>query len=122
MASEKRGGAADNNLIAGNRISDAQTAAISTTGANTIVRNNSGFVTEASGTSTITSGNTSIAITHGLAVTPAAGDCTFVGAENPTNTVGTSWIDTYTSTQMTLNVENDPGASNFDVNWTCAVY
>ena len=91
-------------------------------GSNTQLRGNMGWITENSGTGTITSGNTSVTVTHGLAETPVSGNCTFVGAENPTNTVGTSWIDTYTSTQMDLNVENDPGASNFDVSWSCAIY
>ena len=112
----------DNNLIQGNVVLGNATAQITFAGASTIVRNNKSFVTENSGTGTITSGGTSVTITHGLSITPAAGDCTFVGAENPTNTVGTVWIDTYTSTQMNLNVENDPGASNFDVSWRCAVY
>jgi hypothetical protein len=74
------------------------------------------------GTATITSAATSIAVTHGLAVTPTAGDCLFMGAENPTTDVGTLWIDTYTSTQFTANVENAPGASNFDIVWQCSVY
>jgi hypothetical protein len=86
------------------------------------VRGNKGFVTANSGTATIPSASTSVTVSHGLSVTPAAGDCTFVGAEDPTNSVGTTWIDTYTSTQMTLNVENDPGASNYDVSWNCSIY
>ena len=108
----------NNVLIAGG----FATGGIRTEGADDIVKGNRGFVTESSGTATINSGGTSVTVSHGLAVTPAAGDCTFVGAENPTTDEGTTWIDTYTSTQMNLNVENDPGASNFDVSWTCAVY
>jgi hypothetical protein len=100
--------------IIGNSFSGNVIAPIRNITAGAIVRDNHGFVTESSGTSTIPSASTSVTVTHGLSVTPAAGDCSFVGAENPTNSVGTAWIDTYTSTQMTLNIENDPGASNFD--------
>lgn len=115
------GPAANDNVITGNRISGARTAAISVNGANTIVRNNSGYVTESSGTATINSTAKSVAVGHGLDTTPVAGDCWFIGAENPKNPVGTLWIDTYTQTQMRLNVENSPGVSNFDVNWSCRV-
>jgi len=72
---------------------------------------------EASGTATILSGGTSIAVTHGLSQTPAAGDVIVTALENPTNTPGAIWVDTYTSTQFTINCENDPGASNLDVAW-----
>jgi parallel beta-helix repeat protein len=112
-------------IVEGNHLEGNGTNAYSTGGAGTItgtiVRGNRGYITEASGTSTIASAATSTTITHGLSVTPAAGDCSFVGAEDPDNSVGSMWIDTYTSTQMALNVENDPGASNFDVNWSCQV-
>jgi hypothetical protein len=114
----------DNNLVMGNTIEiiAAGGVTIADAGAGNIVRDNIGHRTESLGTSTIPSAATRTTVTHGLAVTPAAGDCTFVGAEDPTNSVGSMWIDTYTSTQMNLNVENDPGASNYDVAWTCSVY
>jgi hypothetical protein len=113
----------NNNLAEGNTFETLATSpATVNSGTGNLVRDNKGHVTESSGTSTIPSAATSTTVTHGLAVTPAAGNCTFVGAENPTNDVGTTWIDTYTSTQMNLNVQNDPGASDFDVNWSCAVY
>jgi parallel beta-helix repeat protein len=117
-------GTSDNNVITDNHLFDLQdsVAKIQKVAASTVVRNNIGHTTESSATSTIASAATSTTVTHGLSVTPAAGDCSFVGAEDPDNSVGSMWIDTYTSTQMNLNVENDPGASNFDVSWTCAVY
>lgn len=37
--------------------------------------------------------------------------------ENPTNNVGLIWVDNFTTTQFTINVENDPGASGLDVSW-----
>lgn len=73
------------------------------------------------GTATITSGSTSATVTHGLALTPAAGDCLAVALENPASDPGTLWIDTYTATQFNINVEADPGVSNLDVAWQCDV-
>jgi hypothetical protein len=83
---------------------------------------NTGLVkTEASGSSTINSGATSAVITHGLGLTPSAEHISIVGKENPSNSVGTIWVDTITSTQFTVNVENDPGASNWDFGWKARI-
>ncbi len=92
----------------------------STVLANQVFRDVAGFVTAAKGTATITA--TSIAVTHGLSITPAAGQCLAQAASNPTDAVGTIWIDTYTSTQFTVNVESDPGTSNLDIVWQCSLY
>ena len=89
---------------------------------NFIVRDNNGygdegFITMSDGTGSITSGGTSDVITHGLDVTPEAGMIMITLTENPTNTPGAIWVDTITSTQFTVNCENDPGASNLDFSW-----
>lgn len=84
---------------------------------NLIVRNNQGYKTENSGTATVANGTTSIAVTHGLAYTPTAAEITINYTENPTNPVGMTFITSITSTQFTVNVENDPGASNLDFSW-----
>lgn len=70
-----------------------------------------------SGTGSILSGNTSIAITHGLDYIPTAAEITITPTKNPTNTPGLIWVDTTTATQFTVNCEADPGASNFDFAW-----
>jgi hypothetical protein len=70
------------------------------------------------GSSSVASGTTSIAVTHDLGVAPAAEAITITGKEDPTNSTGTHWVDTITATQFTFNVENDPGASNFDFGWS----
>lgn len=75
------------------------------------------FLTENCGSDSIASGNTSKTITHGLGTTPSAEHIHIIGKEDPTNSVGTVWIDTITSTQFNVNVENDPGASNWDFGW-----
>lgn len=86
-------------------------------GTTTIKRNNLGFVTENSGTGSIASGATTAVITHGLGVTPTVDDITITFAEQGTNAYGRFWVDTLTSTQFTVNVSADPGASNLDFGW-----
>ncbi len=81
------------------------------------VRRNRGYVTEASGTGSIASGATTAVITHGLSVTPTATDIIINFTEQGTNDYGRSWISTITSTQFTVNVSADPGASNLDFSW-----
>ncbi len=86
-------------------------------GATNILRDNVGYVTENSGTGSITSGSTSDVITHGCSYTPAAADIVITLTENPTNTPGAIWVDTIGPAEFTVNCENDPGASNLDFSW-----
>lgn len=81
----------------------------------------SGVVLENSGTATVVSGNTSIAVTHGLSVTPTVDDISIAFNEQGTNDYGRWWVDTITSTQFTLNVSADPGASNLTFGWRARV-
>lgn len=116
----KEWGTADNNLITANNLLDcAAGRKIVKGGANTVVRNNIGYVTEKSGTATLVNGNTSIAVTHGLAVTPAAGDVMVTPIEGWGNAVA-FYIDTYTSTQFTIHVDADPG-QDVDFAWKAIV-
>lgn len=109
-------------IITDNILSDNTTSMLDSGGAVTkTISRNIGYVTENSGSSLITSAATTVVVTHGLAVTPAAENITIIGKENPTNSVGTVWVDTITSTQFTVNVENDPGASNWDFGWRAIV-
>ena len=101
--------ATDNNFTA--NIADAGTA--------TIIRNNDGFVTENSGTATLVNGQTSIAVTHGLAVTPAAGDIMVTPIE-AWGAAANFFIDTYTSTQFTIKVDADP-TQDVDFAWKAVV-
>lgn len=102
----------DNDLTAA-----GATANINDAGTGTRINGNRGFVTEISGTGSVASGATSATVTHGLDITPTAEQITVIGKENPTNDVGNIWVDTITSTQFTVNVRNDPGASNWDFGW-----
>jgi hypothetical protein len=88
------------------------------TGAGSILRNNIGFITENSGTATLLNANTTIAVTHGLDITPTV--INIAWRENPTNTIEDWWIDTIGSSTFTLNGV-DPGASNLDFGWEAKV-
>jgi hypothetical protein len=88
--------------------------------ANGMIRNNIGHITENSGTATVASGTTSIAVNHGLSVTPSAGDITVT----PTNSMGSAtkfYIDTYTSTQFTIHTDVDPGVTTATFAWKAEV-
>ena len=94
--------------LADNHLSGGVSGTFATGAGAPIVRNNHFFVTENSGTDTVANGTTSKAVTHGLDVTPAAGDIIIV----PTESLGAAaefYVDTYTSTQFTIHVDADPG-------------
>ena len=84
------------------------------------IERNVGFVTEAKGTSSITSGNTFVDVTHGLAYTPVLGDIRITFSQQATNDYGRFWIDNITSTQFRLNVSANPGASGLGFGWSIA--
>ena len=106
-------------IITDNVLTDNDTAAILVTSAPTtsIIRNNRGWITEANGNPSITSGNTSVVVTHGLSVTPTAKDIMVMAYSNPDNNIGSLWVSTITSTQFTINCENNPGASGVSLVW-----
>lgn len=72
------------------------------------------------GSATINSGQTNANVTHSLAFTPVAGDCTVTLGENPTNAITAVWLSNFSSTQFRVNVEPEPGASNLDFSWHCS--
>lgn len=110
-------------VITDNLLNGTSTSAVVDLGSatNAFVRNNTSFITESQGTATVTNGNTSVAVSHGLSVTPAAGDCS-VTATNDMGNAAKFFISTYTSTQFTITVDADPGAGTATFAWTCAIY
>lgn len=85
-----------------------------------VVRGNIGYVTAANGAATITSAATSVAVTHGLSVTPDLADIRVT----PTNNLGTAttfWISSPSSTQFTINVDADPGATTATFVWEAVI-
>lgn len=94
-------------VVTGNHIK--QGANLSNAGTSTILRNNTGYVTEAAGEATILSGNTEVTVTHGLSFTPASANLT----ATPTQTLGSAsffWVDTFGSTTFKIKVNTNPGA------------
>jgi hypothetical protein len=80
---------------------------------------NSGLIkTSNSGLSSIASGTVAVAVTHGLGLTPGTQHIMITGQENPTNPVGTIFVDNMNATTFQVNVENDPGSSNWDFGWS----
>lgn len=76
-----------------------------------------GYVSENNGTDSIVSGTTAKIVTHGLSYTPSAAEIGITPTNNPTNTPGLISITNITSTQFTVNCENDPGASGLNFSW-----
>jgi len=112
----------NNNVISENYVSGSgAVGTINNTGTGNKYHLNIGYVTDNSGSSSIDNGSTSKVVAHGLNVTPSAEHITIIGKENPTNSVGTIWVDTIGAANFTVNVENDPGASNWDFGWKVIV-
>lgn len=89
-------------------------------GSNSICTGNIGYVTENSGTATVANGATTVVVNHGLSVTPTADDITVT----PTNSMGNAtkfYIGTFTSTQFTITVNADPGATTATFAWKAIV-
>lgn len=108
----------DNITIIGNNLQPNKTGGIYIAGGmnlNGIVRGNIGYKTENSGTATVLNATTSIVVSHGLATTPTRVQVT--PTSNPTNPVSFWWVDTLTTTQFTIHVNANPGASNLTFNW-----
>jgi hypothetical protein len=102
----------------GANVQDNEFSAL-TTAIGGIYRNNDGYITENSGTDTIASASTSKAVTHGLSVTPVAGDIMITPMESLGN-ASFFWVDTYTSTQFTIHTNIAPGADT-DFAWKAIV-
>jgi hypothetical protein len=83
------------------------------------VRNNVALPSSARGTATVANGNTSVAVTHGLAFTPTVAGI----ALTPTNGLGNAakfWVSSPTSTQFTVNVNADPGTDTATFAWAAS--
>lgn len=79
---------------------------------------NMGYITEASGTATVTSAATSVVVTHGLGITPNAQDISLILTNQPTNAVGNIWISAVGSTTFQINVAAAPGTNTAIFGWS----
>lgn len=87
--------------VLGNRFSGNTSGQVSLTGTN-IVRGNAGYVTENSGTATITAGQTSVNVSHGLAAAP-----TRVHLTPTTDTGGKRfWVSAKGSSTFTITIDS----------------
>jgi len=109
----------NNNHIVDNTIIGATHAGVYLQGDDSIAVRNIGFTTENSGTATLATGTTSIAVNHGLDVTPAAGDIVVTPIETWGN-MTKFWIGNYTSTQFTIYADQNPG-QDVDFAWKAIV-
>lgn len=64
--------------------------------------------TELNGTATISNGQTSVVVTHGLGVTPGANDIMVFPTAN-WGSANEFWVGTMTSTQFTITTDTNPG-------------
>jgi len=98
-------------VIRGNTILNNTGGAIINEGTNTNIQHNQGYTTENSGTATITAGNTSIDVTHGLAGTP-----TRVYLTPTTDTAGRRyWVSAKGSSTFTITIDSSHTADiSFD--------
>ena len=103
------------NLIEDNDVSDTGSIGIFDQGTNNTLHRNRGFVTENQGTASITSGNTTVTVNHGLgdgAGQPAAARIKVTAV--PTTTWGNTtkwWIDNIGNSSFRLNADIDPAAT-----------
>lgn len=72
---------------------------------------------ENSGTATIASGATSVAVTHKLGRTPSAEQIRLTPTNNPTNDPGNLYISAVSSTTFTVSCRADPGAGGATFAW-----
>jgi hypothetical protein len=77
-------------------------------GTGTIIKFNEGYITEKSGNATITSGITTVAVTHGLSTTPSQNNILVTPLNNLTNAVN-YWVSDVGSSTFTINLNQDPG-------------
>ena len=85
-----------------NRIYGYLTPNVTDAGTKNIIKDNVGYITENSGTATITAGQTSVAVTHGLAATP-----TRVILTPTTDTAGRRyWVSAKGATTFTITIDS----------------
>jgi hypothetical protein len=98
----------------------ATAAVVPGSGSGHLIRDNKGWVTEAKGTATVANGTTSVAVTHGLSVTPALSDIKVTPTNDPTTTVRW-WVSAVSATTFTITTSGNPGASGATFAWQAQV-
>lgn len=93
-------GTSDHNTIVGNDLTPGPKS-LETSGPNTLVRDNKGYVKDSSGVASIPTGATRVTVNHGLGATPSLKDISVT----PTSDFGAGsfWTSNPTATQFTIN-------------------
>jgi hypothetical protein len=97
-------------IITNNEFSNNINGSINLNGAtvNGEIASNTGYVTKNGGTSTITNGNTTTAVNHGLSYTPSLGEISVTPTSN-LNSAAKFWIGNITSSQFVISLDQNPG-------------
>jgi hypothetical protein len=107
----------DNNKVVGNAIAGNTSPAIADFAAGTIVKENTGYVTESSGLATILSGNASVVVNHGLDYIPALGDINVILSGSLSGATYYSISGTPNATSFTIGT-NAAVAADVDFGWS----
>lgn len=97
-------GSADYNYFIDNILNSGYSGIIYKKGTHSVVKSNQGYITESSGSSTITAGSKYATVTHGLAITPTLDQIMISWADN----IGgrTVWIDNIGGTTFRVNLSS----------------
>lgn len=106
----------DYNQMINNDFSLNPSPAVSTVGAHTVIKYNTGFVTENSGATTISNGTSSKTVNHGLASTP-----TKIVVTGKHSEVANLYVDTIGSTQFTIHAKDGNVTADREVFWEAEV-
>jgi hypothetical protein len=96
-----------NNILTGNGSGSISNLA---TGTGYRIRDNAGYITSSKGLATISSGTTSVVVSHGLAVTPQIQDITLTRTSSNASSVDL-YVSNITSAQFTINTGPAPTTS-----------
>lgn len=107
---------ANNNTYMNNNVISVTGTKISAN-ATDILIGNRGMVTRSSGVASVGSGNTSIVVAHGLDRQPSQSGIS-VAASSDLGDASKFWVSDVGSTNFTINVDVDPGASGADFAWS----
>lgn len=108
----------EDSIIEGNQFRGIASAAV-VPGSDSMIRNNWGFVTENYGVATLANGTTSIAVTHGLDITPANGAIVVTPLE-AWGAMTQFYTGNNTATQFTIYANQDP-TQDVDFAWKAIV-
>jgi parallel beta-helix repeat protein len=105
------------NVVKNNIVNSNKSAQINDSGSGTTIKLNTGYVTENKGSTTVLNGNTSVTVTHGLAVTPPSGSIQIAPMFTNNPLITRWWISAVTSTTFTITLNADPGATQQAFGW-----